>query len=646
MSEQKHHRPARGGFSGFLAALIAFPSRVLSALGETRIGRFFTGYDATDAALSESRFHNTVRESFLEKRVRPFRQRLTNLFARSRVADFLRAVADMFRYTETRIYGALMFTVGIYTVIIHLIKRYTFIEPFPDQSALFTGIALIVFGLPLLFSARPLCMAVQESPLISHILYDVLEMRRAPRVRKGRATINLIWAITLGSALGLLGFFVNPPLIVGVIAAVVLFFLFLSSPEFCLFAAIFTAPFLIFVERPTFLLGVIVLIGAVSYFFKVLLGKRTFSFGMMDLAVTALALLYLSSCFFTFGGKESVIRALTALVLLLGYFLTANLLSSRRILRHAITTLTTSATLVAIIGLIQQIGGRAIANWLDNSAYDYIAGRITSVFENPNVLAVYLILVLPFTAAGFLQRGRTGGRMLFFLSFALCMGAIVYTWSRGAWLGVILSLALFLFACHPATAYLLIPALAAFPIMMATPIGLRLSSITSLTDSSISYRLGIWRGALNMAGDHILGGVGVGESAFRAFYPYYALSGIEGATHTHNLTLQLLCEFGIVGPLLFLAFLFLFFQCVLTHQKEETDDSFRLYSIAAACGVFAVLINGIFDYVFYNSRVFFLFFVVVGIAVALFRVGRTERARANPIYDRGTTESDLEIPLL
>lgn len=646
MSEQRHKRSERGRLSAFFAAVIAFPARVLSRLAETFFGRFFTGYDNADAALNESRFHNTVRQSFLEKRVRPFRLRLTNLFARSRLAAFLRAVGDMFRYTETRIYGTLMFIVGIYTVIIDLIKRYTFLTPFPDQSALITGIALIILGLPLLFSARPLCLAVQENPLISHILYDVLEMRRAPRARKGLVTLNLIWAVTLGSALGLLGFFVSPLLVVGIIAATVLFFLLLSSPEFCLFAAIFSAPFLIFVERPAFLLGVMVLIGTVSYFFKVMLGKRTFSFGAMDLAVTALGLLYLSGCFFTFGGRDSVSRALTATVLLLGYFLSANLLSSRRTLRHAITTLSTSATVVAIIGLVQQIGGHAIANWLDNDAYAYIAGRITSVFENPNVLAVYLILILPFTTAGFLQRGRTGGRILSFLSFALCMCAIVYTWSRGAWLGVILSLALFLFSCQPATVYLLIPVLSAFPILMTTPIGQRLSSITSLTDSSISYRLGIWRGALNMAGEHLFGGVGVGESAFCAFYPYYALSGIEGATHAHNLLLQLLCEFGVVGPLLFLGFLILFYRCVLTHQREETDDEFRLHSIAAGCGVFAVLINGIFDYVFYNSRVFFLFFVVVGIAVALFRVGRTERARATPIYDRGSTESDLEIPLL
>lgn len=646
MSEPKRAGAERGRLFAFFAAIVAFPGRVLSLLSATLFGRFFTGYEKCRTLLSESRLASSLRSSRLYRRLEPSRLRFTKLIARSRVTRFYRAVAELFIYTETRVYGVLFGTFGIYTVLVYFIKYYAILTAFDDRSVLFTGIVVTVLSLPLLLSGRPLCMTVQENPLFNHILYNIFEMRRATRTRKGRASINASVAFLLGSVLGIVGFFLHPLFLIGGICVFFAFFLLLSSPELCLFIAIFSAPFLIFVERPAFLLGVIILIGAVSYFFKVLLGRRTFAFGPMDLAVLALSLLYVVSCFFSLGGTASIIRALTAVVLLLGYFLSVNLLSSRRILRHAIATLLSSGSIVAIIGLVQQIGGHAIADWLDNAAYDYIAGRITSVFENPNVLAVYLILILPFTAAGFLRKGGASGRVFSFFAFALCLAAIVYTWSRGAWLGVILSLALFLFVCKPATVYFILPLLIAFPILMATPIGLRLSSITSLTDTSISYRFGIWQGALAMAGQHLLGGIGVGESAFRAIYPYYALSGIEGATHTHNLPLQLLCEFGILGPLLFVLVMVLLCQCILTHQTEESDEELRLFALAAGCGIFAVLINGLFDYVFYNSRVFFLFFVVVGIAVALSRVGRTERARALPIYDTVSTAGVLDIPLL
>lgn len=645
MNEQKRKKSEKGGILAFFAAMIAFPSRVLSLLSASLFGRFFHGYEGTRDLLFESRLASDVRRTRTFQRLAPARARFTDTVSTSKVPAFYQTIADTLRYTECRIYGILFGTFGLYTVLVYFIKYYAVTTVFNDRKVLFTGILIILFSIPLLLLKRPVCLAVQEISFLDYLLFEVFEMRRATRVRKGEATVNGTVAFIIGSALGIVGFFVHPLyLLIGILVLLFLWLL-LSSPEFSLFVSIFAAPFLVFVEHPTFLLGVIVLIGSCSYFFKVLVGKRTFKFGPMDMMVLLLGLLYVCSALFSFGGIDAALSAFSTVVLLLGYFLCANLLSSRRTLRHAITALLTSAGIVAVIGLIQQIAGQAIANWLDHRVYDYIAGRITSVFENPNILAVFLILVLPFAAAGFLRRGRIIGRIFSFVVFFVCLAATVYTWSRGAWVGIILALLLFLFVCKPATVYLLIPLLAGFPLILSTPIGKRLSSIILLSDSSISYRLSIWQGALSMSGDHILGGLGVGDAAFSAVFPYYAPAGVEGATHAHNLLLQLLCELGVLGPILFLLFTTLFFQCVISHQSEETDEEFRLFSIAAGCGVFAVLVNGLFDYVFYNSRVLFLFFVVVGIAVALSRVGRTERERAKPIYDTGSTASVLDISL-
>ena len=71
----------------------------------------------------------------------------------------------------------------------------------------------------------------------------------------------------------------------------------------------------------------------------------------------------------------------------------------------------------------------------------------------------------------------------------------------------------------------------------------------------------------------------------------------------------------------------------------------RLLSIASTCSVLAVLVNGLTDYVFYNSRIFFLFFVVVGIGVALARVGRKEEARRHPIKNDGAESFTIDIDI-
>ena len=143
----------------------------------------------------------------------------------------------------------------------------------------------------------------------------------------------------------------------------------------------------------------------------------------------------------------------------------------------------------------------------------------------------------------------------------------------------------------------------------------------------------------------LLGGIGVGEEAFHRVYPYYALSGIEAAPHAHNLFLQYACEFGIIGPLLLLLFAAIFFQCMVTHCHEETSHSLRLYGMAAGGSILAVLLFGMTDHVFYNARIFFLFFAVAGIAAAIARVGRLERKRSTPISDTGAEAFTIEIEM-
>ena len=47
-------------------------------------------------------------------------------------------------------------------------------------------------------------------------------------------------------------------------------------------------------------------------------------------------------------------------------------------------------------------------------------------------------------------------------------------------------------------------------------------------------------------------------------------------------------------------------------------------SAAVICAVLAVLIHGLFDYVFYNSRIFLLFFLLLGLASALRHFGKKQ----------------------
>ena len=643
--KKRHDNTQRKPLAAFFAFLAALPVRFSSWLADTFLGRFFHAYDKSCGLLGESRLARRFRESRVYRMASPLRYRTARFLSDNALTRACRALLATLRYTTTRTYGVLFGTFGVYTILVYAIQHFFFSGTEGEKSVLFTGIAVSVLSLLLLLSGRPICYDLQESRLLGYLLYRVVGLRRHQLVKKGAHTLGPAVGFLLGSLLGIAAFFFHPLYILGTIFAVGLFFLLLFSPELCLFSSLLLAPFFIFFERPSLLLCAIVLIGVVGYLFKILLGKRLFSFGPVDFSVLFLMGGYLLLSFFTYGGTASSARALMYATLMAGYFLAVNLLTSPALVNRAVNSLLTGGTAVALVGLVQQFTGNAIADWLDSDAFDYISGRITSVFENPNILSVYLILLFPFAVARLLQKAsplRYAGNLLVFCIFT---AAIVYTWSRGAWIGVIAALVVFLLAVNPATVYLLIPVGVGTPLLLkfaASPIADRLAS-TNLADSSISYRFGIWQGSWRMIGNHFFGGIGVGEDAFTAVYPYYALSGIEAATHTHSLYMQYLVEFGITGLILFLLFVFLFYQCAFTHWRDERNDKLRLTAIAAGCGVLAVLINGFADHVFYNSRIFFLFFAVAGIAVALSRVGKTEEERSKPLYDEGNETFSLDV---
>ena len=57
-----------------------------------------------------------------------------------------------------------------------------------------------------------------------------------------------------------------------------------------------------------------------------------------------------------------------------------------------------SKPIVAIIGIYQHYSGTALTIWQDSDMFEN-TGRITSTFDNPNVLAEYLIMCLPLIIA-------------------------------------------------------------------------------------------------------------------------------------------------------------------------------------------------------------------------------------------------------
>ena len=146
-----------------------------------------------------------------------------------------------------------------------------------------------------------------------------------------------------------------------------------------------------------------------------------------------------------------------------------------------------------------------------------------------------------------------------------------------------------------------------------------------------------------MIKEYLWGGIGYGTSTFSEVYPLYAYAGIEAAPHSHNLYMQIILGMGIGGLIcLFLIVLF-YAQHSFEYIQKPWNQSTRILTISAFVAVMSMLIMGMFDYVWYNYRMFFMFWVVLALGVCAMKIGNKEIKRKNIVLDTDMSSAAIDI---
>lgn len=258
--------------------------------------------------------------------------------------------------------------------------------------------------------------------------------------------------------------------------------------------------------------------------------------------------------------------------------------------------------------------------------------RVYGTLRNPNLLGGYLLPMVPFTLGMAAQGRRPSFRLLGLLGTAILGAGILFTYSRGAYLGVateVMVLALLsLIAWWPRirtekrVAWLFtglcVAVLLAFVGFLHHSPALRerLLSITDARqDSSNSFRLNVWHSTLLMIKDSWWAGVGVGNLAFRKGYALYMMSGFE-ALGAYNIFLETAAEMGLFGLLIFL--------WLLRSAAARAWEAFaidrgpeRIWAAAALAALMGLLVHGLFDTVFYRPSVQLIFWLLLALIARL-----------------------------
>ncbi len=464
---------------------------------------------------------------------------------------------------------------------------------------------------------EPLGEMLLDSGILSRVLVDFVGVRKVS-LAVDKAEHSLVIPVAAGILLGLFTLkFRILYLFLGV-AALIGAALILCVPETGLVLILLALPFL-----PTMLLAAACLYVDMAFLFKLLRCKRVLRLEAVDLGVAAFgAVLLLLGGLTSLRPADSMRQVAIYGVFILTYFIAANSIRSREMAQKAVFSLMLSLFVASALGIYQNFAGlESTASWIDSKMFAEIGARIVGPFDNPNVFGEYLIMLLPLSIS--LILARRGAQRLAGLVVTLAAGtALIYTWSRGAWLGAMASIALLFVLYHAVFLRLVLPALIALPFvaaMLPASIVNRLASIGNLADTSTAYRVSIWTASVRLLKDVFGSGIGTGSTAFSAVYPAYALGGAAFALHAHNLYLQLFVELGVVGIVTFFVMLFLFFRSVFSSYRTLTDRVQATTILAMGLGVLALLVQGLTDNVWYNYRIVLLFWLLMGLVVGMGR---------------------------
>lgn len=311
-----------------------------------------------------------------------------------------------------------------------------------------------------------------------------------------------------------------------------------------------------------------------------------------DRAAAVFAALYLLR-----GGRTGIASA----VLICCAWCTVRSLNDRW-RRRVLERFVCSASVCACVGIVEYFSGNASLRWVDLNRFSDIGGRVCATFDNPNVLAIYLLCAYPFALFGLIS-GMTARRRfrygVYTISIAFCC---VLTWSRGAWLGILAETFSVLWRSgrRDTLVRLLSVVILCIPFLPHS-VRNRLCSITDLHESSVRYRLAVWRGVWRMIAANPFG-IGAEEANFHTVWQRFAPIGTETVMHAHAILPQIALEIGVHGAIVFVV--------LLVMVLRSSQRSGRTAARGALLGLFVM---GLFDHLWYARGMLWLITAVVAL---------------------------------
>ena len=652
------------GFFDILFIISDFIARIFKT---GPIGFFFSDlYTKCNQKWKSGFLYNLFRKS---RRKMRDRATFSSIYERSLINKQASQLSYTIIHSNLRIWGVAMLFFALSTIGVVILKQYLNNDVTIDNlisldneetfERLILGMVIVALSLPLIISKKELGESLLKWRLTRFVIVNILNLNPTTFERDSDSTEgNYLSAGLLATSIGMTTYQLKPLTIMLVAVAVIVFSLTMTFPEIGIIFLLIALPFANVLPSPFQTVVLLIILGftACGFIFKLLRGRRVIRFELIDVLVMAFGGLLFFGGIFTFDGLNSLAATEIYFVFLLIYFLIVNMYIGKPAIHRAFKIVSVTATVLSIVGVIH--GGVVNSSTVDLSKFKDMPGRVSVFLDNPNVLGTYLTIVFPLILGLMLISKRKISKVMYLISAIFVGVCTLMTGSRGAWLGMIASTAVFLIVYNFKNIWIVITSAVVFPLLgyilpsaftdrfntifYGIVVALGNSNASEAIDTSIAYRFNIWENVSSILNDHFVSGIGMGERAFRFVYDGYIDLGESIVAHSHSLPLQILVSLGIVGLIVFALIIFTYGQiCFVEIKSGERKSKSRTMVIAGLSSMCGALVIGLTDYIWYNYRVFVIFWMVMALTVSLARNNAREREATKTTNNMTNANMDI-----
>ena len=523
-----------------------------------------------------------------------------------------------------------------------------------------SSLGITACALPLLFSSQSVIGAISKSRIMSKAVLDFLdipeEKLKSTEAHGGKEYI--FFSVILGVAGGVLTYFLNPWYLPVALLAITAILLIFTNPESGVILTVTAIPFLHYAGVLRYGLVAMIVITAVSYLCKLVQRRRSLSLSPELIMALFFCSFILAASIFTAGGAVVFLDALTIVVIILGgFFLTYNLISSQKAIRICTRIMALTLIIYSLIGI-----GDAFYNGISHRLSDTVNQQIsdmskidvTALFGGGWVFGIMAVLAFPLLLAYATRQKSAKG-----VASVVITGVIVLIacWMCSKYEIVVTLLIEFIvfwiLYSHRSLTVAIVAAIPITAIVLIYPFAINNWGWPNFSSILLEYMPGeIKSSAVNtesvkavlaMVFDGNIIGIGAGEQAIRALLPAYSTTVSYSEVYSSSVWLQILCWSGVFGTAAFIVFIgFLIkrsFRCFAAADQKE----YQGIGIALFCSIMISLVLGLVANIWLNEGMMYIFWLNVGLLISHIRNADAEREKRTAGFCTDSDEADAEV---